>query len=559
MRQAESSCHRIPELRVAIVVPAKTFVCLAGSLWAQRYGPLQVATIAQQAGYFVRLFNEELGLTVSAEELARHFDVVGFSCKSASITRAEALSRAVKSESEKLGRHVVTVLGGEHVSVGGDTRFSPWFDYLLRGESEEAFLLLLKTLESDRLEGTPTLNASLGNLHLCDGFDNIPDLSLVVGYDETVKGSLFKHLPWIWTLKNKMLPMLMFQGTRGCPYNCSFCPTSRFSRGKGYRRRSLESAVTYLEEHVRRSGIRRVMFEDPTAALPYDRRSHQFFKALAESTTRIKATLLVRNDLCEDRKLLQVMKEAGVFNLCVGIESLSDETRSDFKKKTSYDTIRRSVDIFHEHGFAITGLFIVGYDADHADTFQRIRDFINEAGIEKWRVSPLSQLPESPDQFMPAHRCFLWDEFACFGREVVDYCNGEFVIFYPKHMKPSTLQKKILDFNLSATSLTDMVRMFRNRGKLAPVVQRVGNNLAQRMVQKEIAASKYLEMIQEVEGEFYLERDGSEQLQEYRLLKRYQARAQERGMNSDPAHGNRDSGASLSRLREPAHAGLPRF
>jgi radical SAM superfamily enzyme YgiQ (UPF0313 family) len=559
MRQAESSCHRIPELRVAIVVPAKTFVCLAGSLWAQRYGPLQVATIAQQAGYFVRLFNEELGLTVSAGELARHFDVVGFSCKSASITRAEALARAIKSEAEKRGRHVVTVLGGEHVSVGGDTRFSPWFDYLLRGESEEAFLLLLKTLESDRLEGTPTLNASLGNLHLCDGFDNIPDLSLVVGYDETVKGSLFKHLPWIWTLKNKMLPMLMFQGTRGCPYNCSFCPTSRFSRGKGYRRRSLESAVTYLEEHVRRSGIRRVMFEDPTAALPFDRRSHQFFKALAESTTRIKATLLVRNDLCEDRKLLQVMKEAGVFNLCVGIESLSDETRSDFKKKTSYDTIRRSVDIFHEHGFAITGLFIVGYDADHADTFQRIRDFINETGIEKWRVSPLSQLPESPDQFMPAHRCFLWDEFACFGREVVDYCNGEFVIFYPKHMKPSTLQKKILDFNLSATSLTDMVRMFRNRGKLAPVVQRVGNNLAQRMVQKEIAASKYLEMIQEVEGEFYLERDGSSQLQEYRLLERYQARAQERGMNSDPAHGNRDSGASLSRLREPAHAGLPRF
>ena len=128
-------------------------------------------------------------------------------------------------------------------------RFSPWFDYLLRGESEEAFLLLLKTLESDRPEGTAALNASLGNLHLCDRFDNIPDLSLVVGYDETVKGSLFKHLPWIWTLKNKMLPMLMFQGTRGCPYNCSFCPTSRFSRGKGYRRRSLESAVAYLEEH----------------------------------------------------------------------------------------------------------------------------------------------------------------------------------------------------------------------------------------------------------------------------------------------------------------------
>jgi len=66
----------------------------------------------QQAGYFVRLFNEELGFKVSAEELARHFDVVGFSCKSASVTRAEALARAIKSEAEKLGRHVVTVLEG---------------------------------------------------------------------------------------------------------------------------------------------------------------------------------------------------------------------------------------------------------------------------------------------------------------------------------------------------------------------------------------------------------------------------------------------------------------
>ena len=73
MGQAEISCHRSPELRVAIVVPAKTFLCLAGSLWAQRYGPLQVASIAQQAGYFVRLFNEELGLKVSAEELGTAF------------------------------------------------------------------------------------------------------------------------------------------------------------------------------------------------------------------------------------------------------------------------------------------------------------------------------------------------------------------------------------------------------------------------------------------------------------------------------------------------------
>jgi radical SAM superfamily enzyme YgiQ (UPF0313 family) len=267
------------------------------------------------------------------------------------------------------------------------------------------------------------------------------------------------------------------------------------------------------------------MFEDPTAALPFDKRSHMFFEALAGNATRIKATLLVRADICEDRKLLHVMRAAGVFNLCIGIESLTEQTLSDFKKNTSYDTNRKAMDIFHEHGFAVTGLFIVGYDTDDLDTFERIRDFINETGIEKWRVSPLSQLPESADQFMPAHRYFLWDEFAHFGRSVVDYCNGEFVIFYPKYMKPSTLQKKIMEFNLSATSLTDIVKIVGKRKKLMPVFQRLGNNFVQRKVIKEVAASRYLEMIEEVEREFYIELDGKEQLQEDRLQRRYEERA----------------------------------
>lgn len=515
--------------RVAIVVPAKKFFCLAGALWTQRYGPLQVASVTSQAGYFVRLFNEELGLRVSPVELAREFDVIGFSCKSAAITRAEEIAGAVKLEAEKLGRRVVTVLGGEHISVGGDSRASSFFDYNLQGESEGAFLQLLKLLELEVSDEAEIFNASLSKKHICESFDNIPDLSLVVGYDETIRKFSFRYLPLIWMLKKRRFPMLTFQGTRGCPYNCLFCPTARLSQGNGYRRRSIESSVQYLREHLARSRVRKVMFEDPTAALPFDKRSYMFFEALAKNASEIKATILVRADICEDRRLLEVMRRAGVFNLCIGIESLTDQTLTDFNKKTTYDMNRKSMDIFHEYGFAVTGLFIVGYDTDDFDTFERMHHFINETGIEKWRVSPLSQLPESPDQFMPPHRCFLWDEFARFGSAVIDYCNGEFVIFYPKHMKPSSLQKKLMEFNLTATSFKDIVRILGKRGKIMPVFQRFGNNLVQRMVVKEVADSKYLEMIQTVEEEFYIESDGKEQLQEELLRKRYEKQIQARG------------------------------
>ena len=453
------------KLRVAIVIPAKRFLCLGGLLWTQRYGALQVASVVRDAGYEARLFNEELGFRVTGEQLAQDFDVVGFSCKSSALTRAEELAEAVKKEAGKRGRSVVTVLGGEHVSMLGDSRFSPQFDYLLRGESEEAFVALLKALESEEREAEEVLHAALENHHTCRCFDNIPDLSLVAGYDETARGFAFRHLPLLWTLKQKKLPMLTFQGTRGCPYNCAFCPTPRYLQGNGYRRRSIESSLEYLQEHLARSGIRRVMFEDPTAALPFDKECHRFFAALAGSRFPMKATVLVRADLYEDRPLLELMRAAGVTNLSVGIESLSEQARHDFKKKTSHDTIRKSVDVFHEHGFTITALFIVGYDTDDWDSFQRIHDFINETGIEKWKASPLAQMPEVPDQFLPAHRYFLWDEFRRFGREMADYGNGECVIFYPKHMKPSTLQKRIMAFNRSATSLGDLVRLFRKAQK----------------------------------------------------------------------------------------------
>jgi radical SAM superfamily enzyme YgiQ (UPF0313 family) len=491
----------------------------------QRYGALQVATVVRDAGYPVRLFNEELGMRVPVEQLAREFDVVGFSCKSSALTRAEELAEAIKREALEGGRRVITVLGGEHISMGGDSRRSPHFDYALRGESEGAFVGLLKAIGAGEHEAAMAFQTVPGAPHICRCFDTVPDLSLVSGYMETVRGFLFRRLPLFWTLKNRMLPTLTFQGTRGCPYNCSFCPTPRYLQGNGYRRRTVESALEYLEEHIAASGIHRVLFEDPTAALPFDRECHRFFETLARSCVSMKATVLVRADLCGDRRLLETMRAAGVNNLSIGIESLSDRTRNDFRKRTSRDTIFEAVDVFHELGFSVTGLFIVGYDTDDRDCFERIRHFINQTGIEKWKASPLTQMPELSGQFLPAHRYFLWDEFSRFGRQLIDYGNGECVIFFPRHLKPSTLQKEMMEFNGSATSFGDLARLLGKRRNFGSVLQRVGNNLSQRLVQREIAASGYFQMVEELEAPFYVEGGGRVELQEMRLFRRYQERA----------------------------------
>ena len=136
-------------LKVALIVPAKKFRCLGSMLWIQRYGPLQVASVTHEAGHFVRLFNEEIGNHLYPEKIASNFDVVGFSAKTSAITRAEELAEKIKTEARRLNRQIVTILGGEHASMVNGNRASNMFDFMLPGESEQAFLDILKTIQKN--------------------------------------------------------------------------------------------------------------------------------------------------------------------------------------------------------------------------------------------------------------------------------------------------------------------------------------------------------------------------------------------------------------------------
>jgi hypothetical protein len=89
-----------------------------------------------------------------------------------------------------------------------------------------------------------------------------------------------------------------------------------------------------------------------------------------------------------------------------------------------------------------------------------------------------------------------------------------------------------MEFNMSATSLNDTARILWKRGKVMPLYQRIQNRMAQRMVIREVARSNYIDMIQEVEKEFYCERNGKDQLQEDILVKRYRERGNGRGKSS---------------------------
>ena len=518
------------ELRVAILVPKKRFVCLGSLIWAQRYGPLQVASLVKDAGFHSRLFNEELGVRINPQRIAFDFDIVGISSKTSSIVRAEKLAKEIKEEGKKLGKNIPIILGGEHSSMCGDCRKSKYFDYELSGESEKIFIEILRKINSLRRQLNQNLHViNFSGINTCSSFNNIPDLSIVEGYFETIDNWFFKYCRILWNLINGKIPAISFQGSRGCPYGCSFCPTQRYLQGKNYRRRSAKSSVEYLKRHIEATGIKRVIFEDPTAAIPFDKNSHDFFKSIINSKINMDATLLVRVDLHKDTELLRLMRESGVTNLSIGIESLYEKTRNDFNKTISAELIERSIGVFHDQGFTITGLFIVGCDSDGIDCFTKIEEFIQINGVEKWRITPISQTPELENDFLPAHRVFLWDELNLFGENIEDYLNGEFVTIFPKKIRPSDLQRQIYEFNLNTSTIKNLLNLYLKRRRFQSIVQRVSNNIAQNKIQKEVIKSNFIEVLKEIEKPFYTKQSGHYVLNESLLVARYNNKKSRQG------------------------------
>ena len=99
-------------------------------------------------------------------------------------------------------------------------------------------------------------------------------------------------------------------------------------------------------------------------------------------------------NLADDPELMQMMVEAGFDTVFVGIETPDEESLAECHK-----TQNRSRDLVEDvkriqrAGLEVQGGFIVGFDSDAPDIFQRQIDFIQQSGIVTAMVGLLQAPP----------------------------------------------------------------------------------------------------------------------------------------------------------------------
>jgi len=100
-------------------------------------------------------------------------------------------------------------------------------------------------------------------------------------------------------------------------------------------------------------------------------------------------------NLADDDALLANMRDAGFRRVFIGIETPVEESLHEAQKSQNRGDLLSSVKKIQSYGMEVMAGFIVGFDNDPLDIFERQIDFIRKSAIPLAMVGLLNALPET--------------------------------------------------------------------------------------------------------------------------------------------------------------------
>jgi len=200
-----------------------------------------------------------------------------------------------------------------------------------------------------------------------------------------------------WDLINiKDYAAMSIQYSRGCPFNCEFCDVIVMN-GRVPRVKRDEQVIAELES-LHSLGWRGSVFIVDDNFIGNKDKVKGLLKSIIEWQKGLRRPFNFLTEasvnLAEDPELMSLMVQAGFNKVFLGLETPVEEGLKECGKAQNLRrNLSESVAILHNNGLAVMGGFIIGFDSDPPDVFQRQVNFIQKNGIVTAMIGLLTAIP----------------------------------------------------------------------------------------------------------------------------------------------------------------------
>ncbi|RMH68833.1 MAG: radical SAM protein [Gemmatimonadetes bacterium] len=186
--------------------------------------------------------------------------------------------------------------------------------------------------------------------------------------------------------KKRYVPVHPVQFGRGCKFNCEFCSIHVFY-GHPHRHRPVADIVREIEQLDRRH----IFFVDDNLFY-HPQQTETFLQALIPLHLRWTGQISI--DIARHSRLMDLLAKSGCIMALIGFESLNPHNLTQMHKAWNRpQDYSRAIREFYERDIMLYGTFVLGYDEDSLDTFDRILDFALEQHFFLANFNPLTPMP----------------------------------------------------------------------------------------------------------------------------------------------------------------------
>jgi radical SAM superfamily enzyme YgiQ (UPF0313 family) len=311
------------------------------------------------------------------------YDVIGISAQTINYEAATRLAEKLK-ESHPDSK---IIIGGVHISTLPSS-LRPCFDLAIPGEAEQKFV--------DYLEGNYDETKIYPRLSL----EDYPALN----YDAISPRYFQRRYLSLWNEFGVGGALLT---SRGCPFRCVFCSTTRFWRGTSVKMFPLKWVVNEIKEQASR-GITHLGIWDDLFTINKPRLRDLTQRLKAEGLNHLKLAILARASTIDD-EMCGLLAGLNVGFVNFGFESGNERVLRWLKCGTT--TVRDNVEaikLCRKHGLAVVGSLIFPADASLQENMDTVRFALKafNLGVDSLWHFPLYSFPGTP----------IWDKAEAEGR-----------------------------------------------------------------------------------------------------------------------------------------------